>query len=324
METTSPTIRASMTTSPTATDDWRVETPRPADRGLVARLLEQVLAADASVAPEVASGAQRPGAWLQRVRPAWSGVVVDPSAASRTIVGYAAVVTEPGTGRHVLHDVLVAPGFAERGVEPVLLAGAADAITSLAAAPPPEPREVSLEIAPATYPEERVERPRRRAAIVGAALIVALGTAGVLAIQVGISPFGASLPFFSPSGVERTSDEPGSSPQPAPSPSPQVVVPAGQPIALQPSTGPTSGPTGGPTGGPTADPSPTDEPTSTPSQPPAAPGLTSSLLDPVVTTVVDSVDELTGGAVAPVTGTVKEAGDGLTDTVDGLLPPLTR
>ena len=132
-----------MTTSPTATDDWRVESPRPADRGLVARLLEQVLADDASVAPEVAAGDQRPGAWLQRVRPAWAGVVVDPAAASRTVVGYAAVVADGSAGpsRHRLHDVLVAPGFADRGVEAVLLAGAAEAMTSLAAAPPAEPRE---------------------------------------------------------------------------------------------------------------------------------------------------------------------------------------
>lgn len=57
-----------MTTFPTR--DWRVDPPRPADRRLVARLLEQALAVDASVAPEVASGEQRPGAWLQRVRPA--------------------------------------------------------------------------------------------------------------------------------------------------------------------------------------------------------------------------------------------------------------
>lgn len=310
-----------MTTSPMT--EWQVEVPRPADRGLVARLLEQVVAADPSVAPEVADGSQRPGPWLQRVRPAWSGVVVDPTAPARTVVGYAAVVADPAAApsQHRLHDVLVAPGFAERGVEAVLLSAAPDALASLAGAPVVEPEEISLEVGPVTYPDQRVDRPRRRLALVGAAAIAVLGTVGVLAVQVGTIPFGGSLPFLSPDEVERadgSADEPASPTQPAPSP--QSVVPAGQPIAPEPTTAPPSAPTGGPSGQPTTGPAPTDQPSPGPSQPPDDPGTTSSLLDPVVTVVVDTVDQLTGGASSPVTGMVEETGDELTDTVDGLLP----
>ena len=66
---------------------WQVEPPRPADRGLVGRLLEDVVAEDPSVAPEVAAGTVRAGAWLHRERPAWSGVVLDPAQPTRTVVG---------------------------------------------------------------------------------------------------------------------------------------------------------------------------------------------------------------------------------------------
>lgn len=334
MGVTSPRIRANMPPSPTT--DWRVETPQPADRGLVARLLEQVVAAEPSVAPEVADGSQRPGPWLQRVRPVWSGVVVDPMASARTLVGYAAVVADPAAGptQHRLHDVLVAPGFAERGVEAVLVSAAADAMTALADAPRVEPEEITLEVGPVTYPDQRVDRPRRRFALIGVAVIVALGTVGVLAVQVGVNPFGATLPFLSPGEVERpdrSADEPGSSSQPAPST--QAIVPAGQPIQPQPIqpqpttspssgllSGPLSSPTTGPSGQPTTSGPLTGQPTGGPSQPSADAGVTTSLLDPVVSTVVDTLDQLTGGAVSPLTGTLEEIVDDLTDTVDGLLP----
>jgi hypothetical protein len=307
---------------------WRVETPRPADRGLVVRLLEQVVAADGDVAPEVASGAQRPGPWLQRVRPTWSGVVVDPAAAARCVVGYAAVV--PVAGGHALQDVLVAPG-ADAGVDRALRAAASAALASLRSAPPAAAGDLTLEVGEVTYPAERVPRRRGRAALVGAAVIAALGTAGVLAVQVGVTPFGGALPFLSPDGVDRTVRGTGADPTPAASTptattaAPQAVLAAGQP--LQPLPQPSSGgPTGapGPTS-PTSPGSPSDGPTSTPTDPPQPPpGPTSSLLDPVVTTVVDTVDGLTGGALSPVTGTVEATTDGLTDTLDDLLPPLGR
>jgi hypothetical protein len=44
----------------------------------------------------------------------------------------------------------------------------------------------------------------------------------------------------------------------------------------------------------------------------------------VVTTVVDTVDGLTGGALSPVTGTLEATTDGLTDTLDDLLPTQAR
>lgn len=310
-----------MTTSPAHGTAWRVETPRPADRGLVVRLLEQVVAADASVAPEVASGAQRPGPWLQRVRPAWSGVVVDPSSASRTVLGYAAVT--PVAGGHAVRDVLVAPG-APDGVEQALRAAAAEAVTALAAASPVAPEEVELETAAVTYPAERATRRRGRAALVGAAAIAALGTAGVLAVQVGVSPFGGSLPFLSPDPVGRDAGATGApAPGASPQATPQPVLAAGQPIQPLPQPPSDGGPTG--SAGPTATPSPGGGPTGTPTDPPQPPpGPTSSLLDPVVTTVVATVDGLTGGALSPVTGTVEGTTDGLTDTLDDLLPPLGR
>lgn len=300
-----------------ASDGWSVEQPRPADRGLVARLLEDVVAADPSVAPEVADGSVRPGSWLHRVRPAWAGVVVDASVGPRTVVGYASVVAEPASG-HRLQDVLVAPVLADRGVEQVLLAAATVAVDELAGAPVADPVP-GLDIAPATYPDARVERPRGRLALAGAAVVVAVGALGMLAVQVGVGPLGGVLPFLEPSGVDRAAEpdpvEAAASPVAA---DPQPVVVAGQPIQPQPvPVGPS---TGAPTTGPSPSPGPTEPTDPGPSQPPAAPGVTSSLLDPVVATVVETVDGLTGGALSPVTGPVQDAGDWLTDTLDELLP----
>lgn len=302
--------------SDAAPDGWCVETPRPADRGLVARLLEDVVAADPSVAPEVADGSVRPGSWLHRVRPAWAGVVVDAAASPRRVVGYAAVVADPAVG-HRLQDVLVAPDRTDRGLEAALLAAAAEATTALAGAPDAEPVP-GLEIAPATYPDARVERPRRRLAVVGAAVIVAVGAVGMLGVQVGVGPLGGVLPFLEPSGLGRDSEPVAADPTASPiAPAPtQPVLAAGQPLQPVPSSAPTDDPSTSPTDSS----EPTDPPSPTPSQPPAAPGVTSSLLDPVVATLVDTVDGLTGGALAPVTGPVQEAGDDLTDTLDELLP----
>lgn len=305
--------------SPPAADGWLVEKPRPADRGLVVRLLEQLVAADPSVAPEVADGSMRPGPWLQRIRPAWSGIVVDPEAGSRTVIGYAAVVADPASG-HRVHDVLVATVFADRGVEAALRTEATAAVRELAGAPSAAAPSEGLQIDPVTYPDVRVDRPRRRLALVGAAVIVAVGTLGVLAVQVGAGPLGGVLPFLEPSGISRDEDPAGApTTSPAPVPTPQAVVVAGAPIPPQPLPiiGPTGFPTGSATGGPSASGSPTGAPTTTP---PAAPGPTSSLLDPVVASVVDTVDGLTGGALSPATGPAEQAGDELTDTLDELLP----
>lgn len=56
-----------------ADGDWQVAPPLPADRGLVARLLEECVRSDralAALAPGVAEGSQRAGAWLASTRPA--------------------------------------------------------------------------------------------------------------------------------------------------------------------------------------------------------------------------------------------------------------
>ena len=52
-----------MTTPVDAPHAWQVETPRPADRGLVVRLLEQVVAADG----DVAMGTEEVQHWSRQV-----------------------------------------------------------------------------------------------------------------------------------------------------------------------------------------------------------------------------------------------------------------
>lgn len=316
-------------TSPT-NDSWTVETPGPSDRGLVVRLLEDVVALDPEVAPAVAARSVRPAQWLQQPRPVWTGIVVDPLAESRTIVGYAAVVADSESGRR-LSTLLVAPAFAGHGVEAALSSAAAAAASGLVAPVDEQPTDdQGLAIAAVTYPAARVERPRRRAALLGAGAIALAGVLGVLAVQVGSGPLGGVLPFLAPDRTRSAANAGPSDPTASQTATPVATVP-GATIAPDPdaATGPLA-PT--PTGGPTSPPSqptsgPTSQPTGNPSQPPAAPGLTSSLLDPVVATVVQTVDGLTGDALAPVTGTVEETTDTVTDVVDvtletviGLLP----
>lgn len=85
---------------------WRLEESRPADRGLVARLVEAVAAADPAAAPEVASGSVRAAQWLQQPRPAAAVVAVE--GQPRRVVGYAAAeVHDDGP---VVSRVLVLPG----------------------------------------------------------------------------------------------------------------------------------------------------------------------------------------------------------------------
>ncbi|WP_298751537.1 hypothetical protein, partial [uncultured Nocardioides sp.] len=112
---------------------WQVEPPRPADRGLVGRLLEDVVAEEPSIAPEVAAGTVRAGAWLQRERPSWSGVVVDPDQPTRTVVGYADVLA-PSEGAATTRHLWVHPSYRDRGVHAALTAAAGRAVATLAGA----------------------------------------------------------------------------------------------------------------------------------------------------------------------------------------------
>lgn len=306
---------------------WHVEPPAPSDRGLVARLLEAVVAADPSVAPEVADRSVRPAQWLQRPRPGWTGVVVEPGAEHRTVIGYAAVAPDDHGALRLSH-LLVSPAWADRGVEAALGEAATEALAGPVAAPAPATDDEGLEIGAVTYPAERVERPRRRAALLGAGAIVLVGTLGVLAVQVGTGPLGSVLPFLAPDPVVPAAD---SGPTPAPD-APATPLPALDPVpgaTLSPA--PAAPSTPGAPGGPGAPqpPGPTAPPpgTTPPGPTPDGPGTVSSLLDPVVATVVSTVDGLTGNGLSPVTGTVEETTDGLTDVLDdavdlvvGLLP----
>ena len=177
---------------------WQVEPPRPADRGLVGRLLEDVVAEEPSIAPEVAAGTVRAGAWLQRERPSWSGVVVDPDQPTRTVVGYADVLA-PSEGAATTRHLWVHPSYRDRGVHAALTAAAGRAVATLAGAAAalgeddllPDPGEV-------TYEPERVSPSRWRGAALGSGAIAAAGAVAVLAVQVASGPLGSALPFLSP------------------------------------------------------------------------------------------------------------------------------
>ena len=299
---------------------WQVEPPRPADRGLVGRLLEDVVAEDPSVAPEVAAGTVRAGAWLHRERPAWSGVVVDPAQPTRTVVGYADVLAGPGGAPEPRH-LLVHPAYRDRGVAATLLTASTAAVAELAGAAPaavplddllPDPDEV-------TYEPARVSRPRWRAAALGAGAIAAAGVAAVLAVQVAAGPLGSVLPFLSPRDAGSSSSTPPPAPaSPTSVPSPQPVVAAGDPIPPEPGNTPSGGP--GPTT-PAPPPSGSPAPTTPPPTPPPSrsPGLASLLLDPVVGGLVGTVDGVTGDALSPVTGVLTDTTDATTDVLDDVL-----
>lgn len=312
-----------MSPSPDAVEpaDWQVEPPRPADRGLVGRLLESVVAADPSVAPEVADGSVRAGAWLHRERPAWAGVVVDPTRSPRTVVGYVDVAAVGGAGAaHATRHLLVDPAYRGRGVDAALTSAAAASAAELAGVVPvddglPDADEV-------TFEPERVTPSRWRTAAAGAALIAGAGALGVVAVQVGAGPLGSFLPFLAPGDPASS---PGADPDPeagpASPPAPQTVVPAGAPLAPQPAGNSGTDPSAGPTSPPT-------NPPSTPPGPPGPPppsndsGLVSLLLDPVVAGVIGTADGLTGDALAPVTGTVQDTTDATTDVLDGVVDGL--
>lgn len=307
----------------------RVERARPADRGLVARLLEAVVAEDPSVAPEVASGSLRAAQWLQRIPTDWQGVAVLDADGVRSVVGYVAVSAASGPGRLLVH-----PAYRRTDLEARLLESAR---VALAEAPTPAPVVVETDtepelvrVAPApTSWRQRVTEP------VGAVAIVAAGLVAVLAVQVGTGPLADVVPFL---GRDRDdSSEPAVRGDRAPTPSPAspsaepaaavplpgvVLTPVPTPVAPAPGTaGPDSGPTPAPTGPVAPSPAPTPAPTGPPRQPS---GPTSGLLDPVVDEVVEVLDSATGNAAAPVTGAVRDVLDLTTDVLDdvvGLLVP---
>lgn len=313
--------------TPAADGDWQVAPPLPADRGLVARLLEESVREDpalATLAPGVADGSQRAGAWLASTRPAWSGVVAEPGRAPRRLLGYADVLATPGPApRHRVRLVLLAAAAEGTPVAGLLRAAAEEAVATLdAAAATAVGPFADQDEAPATRFAVPVPVRRRPvAALTGAAAIVLGGVAAVLAVQVGVGPLGGVLPFLAPDDPAPVSDAgPGATGDPddptAPAPV-QPVADAGTPIAPLPAPADDAGPgtpDGTAPGGPGA---PTTPPPGPPPVPPGdQPGPTSSLLDPVVTTVVTAVDGATGGAVGPVTSLVEGTADGATDLLD--------
>lgn len=334
MSATSP---AGSTGTPAPCDDWQVEPPLPADRGLVARLLEECVRSDralASLAPGVADGSQRAGAWLAGTRPAWSGIVVEPGRSPRRLLGYADVLATPaGTDSgsapgHRPRLLLLAPAASGTPVADLLRAAADEAVATLdtatAATVAAGPFVDEDEAPPTRFAVPVPVRRRPVAALAGAAAIVLGGVAAVLAVQVGVGPLGGILPFLAPDEPAPTSSVdpgPGSGDPAAPVPA-QPVADAGAPIAPLPAPPPGAGPeVDGPD--PEAPLGPPAPPPGPPAPPGDQPGLTSSLLDPVVSTVVTAVDGATGEAVAPVTSLVEGTTDGATDlldeTVDGVL-----
>ena len=325
--------------TPAADGDWQVAPPLPADRGLVARLLEECVREDhalAALAPGVADGTQRAGAWLASTRPAWSGVVAEPGRSPRRLLGYADVLATPGpTPRHRVRLVLLAAAADGTPVAGLLRTAAEEAVAALdvaatAAAPLLDPEEAP----PTRFAVPVPVRRRPVAALAGAAAIGIGGVLAVLAVQVGVGPLGGVLPFLAPdvpSPVSGTAPE--SDPDDPTTPAlAQPVAGAGAPIAPLPAPATDGGP--GASDG--TDPSGPQGPATPPPGPPPAPpgdqpGLTSSLLDPVVATVVTVVDGATGGTLAPVTSLVEGTADGATDLLDdtvdgvlGLLPVTAR
>ena len=320
---------------------WRVERARPADRGLVARLLETVVADEPSVAPAVADGTLRAAQWLQQVRPDWAGVAVVDDDSGRRVVGYLATAAGPPSDLRVL----VHPDHRDDGVQAALAKAAREA---LATAPPPAPVVVeddepppvlsALQPAtavaatpPATPASSRRLWPERLTVPAGAVAITAAGLAAVLAIEIGSGPLREAFPFLRPYGdlaapAARTEPRP---PAPPAEPSPAAPVPG---IRFSPASALATAPDGqgsqpgpGPGAQPGTQPLPglpgTVEPLDPdrPTDPEPEPGPASTVADPVVTDVADTVDDATGGATTPVTREVRQVADTATDVVDDVL-----
>ncbi|MGV3563737.1 MAG: hypothetical protein ACO1ON_10670, partial [Nocardioides sp.] len=197
--------------TPAADGGWQVVPPLPADRGLVARLLEECVREDralAALAPGVADGTQRAGAWLASTRPAWSGVVAEPGRSPRRLLGYADVLATPGpTPRHRVRLVLLAAAADGTPVAGLLRTAAEEAVAALdaalgtaalgtaaAAVSLPDPDEAP----PTRFAVPVPVRRRPVAALAGAAAIVIGGVLAILAVQVGVGPLGGVLPFLAP------------------------------------------------------------------------------------------------------------------------------
>lgn len=123
-----------------------------------------------------------------------------------------------------------------------------------------------------------------------------------------LSPLGAPEPGGSAAPVRRVTVLEGAVIEPAaPFPGAGSQPPAQTPAEPEPPAGGPGGPDGGPDG---PDPEPQPQPE----------GPVGSTLDPVVQTVADTAGGATGGATTPLTTPVVDLVDGVTDTVDGLLP----
>ncbi|MBC9735159.1 hypothetical protein, partial [Nocardioides marmotae] len=220
----------------------RVEPARPDDRGRVARLVEAVVADDPSVAPEVAAGSVRAAQWLQRERPAWSGVAVLDDDGVRHVVGY--VATSAGPRR--AHRLLVHPAHRDPALAAALLAAADAALADLPApvvAPPP-PAPAPLPPAPAapatvvaTTPVSWRDRLLEPA---GAVAILAAGVVALLAVQVGTGPLSDVVPF-----LDRDRGKPAAQAGPPPDSRPEPPAgPAAVPVpgAVLTPTAPPAGP----------------------------------------------------------------------------------
>lgn len=308
---------------------WRVERARPTDRGLVARLVEAVVAADPAVAPPVADGTLRAAQWLQQERPAWEGVAVL-GAEPRRVVGY---VAAPAGPRAAAPRVLLHPDHGDPALRDELVAAARRGLAEARrrpAVPAPLPLPLpadrpAISAAPPAPPGRRRLRDRLTEPV-GAVAILAGGTAAVLAVQVGAGPLSDVVPFLRP---DR--EGPAAAAEPSPGPRPAPPTPTELPRAVAPT--PAAGPAGAPT---TGEATPTPPPATTAPPAPAAPSVdppapagpppprqtpepTSALVDPLVTGVLGAVDGATGGALAPVTATVGGLAGTTTDVLDGLL-----
>lgn len=294
---------------------WIVESPRPSDRGLVARLLEDVLKVSPATAPEVAAGTLRAAQWLQSPRPAWAGVVVDPNSEARSIVGYASVGAVGG--KNIVTAMLVSPAVQDAAVLAALRAAADSALSVKPVDEGPELNEEGLEIPPPTFLEANGQTPKERG-LIGAMVIAGLGLWGVLAVQIGLGELGDALPFRNPSSLAQAAEQEDVTPAAAPAPplaTPPLVVSPGAVIPPATSSGvPQSPPPPAvpPTTAPPANPTPTpeDEP------------VVSSIVKPAT----DAIDETVGTNLSPtVDETVKEVEKIAKDTVNevqDLVPPL--
>ncbi|WP_435743781.1 hypothetical protein [Nocardioides sp. SYSU DS0663] len=315
-------------------DVWRIEPALVTDRGLVARLVEAVAAADPSAAPEVADGSLRAAQWLQQLRPEWTGVAVLTGEASsgRRVVGYVAAVAGPETGWRVL----VHPTLRGGSMEHELVLAARAALMTAATVEAPRVVDPQQPAAPlVTGPEPEPAPParpwgERLVTTAGAVAIAIAGVAATLAVQIGTGTFDDLSPFLgpdtdrAPAAAAERGPASGAAPA-ARSVSGTVLTPTPPPTSPAPATGaPVDDGPGLPPGGAQPD-GPGEPPVASPgvgTPRPEAPGLVSAVVDPLADGGLGVVDAVTRGATAPVTDGVREVVDAGTDAVDGLVAGL--